>query len=256
MIELILTISIIGILMAWTTVYLSWYNEKRQVIEAQWCAATIWWELNNFIFYALTSKELNDTIKAPDYYRIWLDWWNSNPLDNTLTSLSFNDCTRDANYNGGYSWPADNLPILCENINLKYKNEDSEWNYKVLNASNTCKQYQSRIRFMRKVEGSSVGGAIGHGYPSNIAYININKWFTQWWLNDTRVFYMENADDTNKKPLIWNIIIVICLDSDCKSIKEIWKYDIDWRTQTISLNKCVFYEEDDSNKCMTRENDN
>jgi hypothetical protein len=113
---------------------------------------------------------------------------------------------------------------------------------------------------MRKVDGVREGSAQGHGRPSNISYININKWFTQWWPNDTRVFYMLNAD-TKKTPLLWSIIILVCLDNDCKATKEIWKYDIDWRTQTISLNKCAFYKDDDpdttkneANECQTREN--
>ena len=268
MIELVMTISVIGILIAWTTVYLWWSGDKRKIIEAQWCAATIWWELNNFIFYALTSKELNSTIWAPDYYRIWLNGWTSNSQQWThfinSSQLSFNDCTRECNYGNGCIESREK-PILCEKINLNYKKDknSNEETYKELSAPNTCKQYNTKIRFMRKVDGERESSAQGqgHGRPSNIAYININKWFTQWWINDTRVFYMQNAD-TWKTPLLWSIFILVCLDNDCKTTKEIWKYDIDWRTQTISLNKCAFYKDDapdttknEANECQTRENE-
>jgi hypothetical protein len=61
--------------MMWMTAYIGWSWEKTKIIEAQWCATTLWWKINNYVYYALTSKSLkidNTTTVSPDFYVIWL----------------------------------------------------------------------------------------------------------------------------------------------------------------------------------------
>ena len=85
--EMIIVIVIIWVLMAWTTIYLQWSDETRKVIEAQWCATTIWWYINNFIFYSLTSRNLRisaSNIISPDIYAIKLADCNSNDLCDSI----------------------------------------------------------------------------------------------------------------------------------------------------------------------------
>ena len=58
LIEIIVVVMMIWILMMATTMYLGWNGEKRKTIEAQWCVNSIWWEINNFVFHTITSKNL------------------------------------------------------------------------------------------------------------------------------------------------------------------------------------------------------
>ena len=77
-IEIILVVAVIWVLMMATTVYLWGTDEKRKVIEAQWCATTLWSEMTNFVFYTLTSKKLridNTPISDIKYYYVSLTWW-------------------------------------------------------------------------------------------------------------------------------------------------------------------------------------
>ena len=79
-IELTISVAVMWILMMATIVYLTWSDEKRKIIEAQWCSSTLWWEINNFVFYALTSKNLRlstNNIVSPNYYIVQLTWWTS-----------------------------------------------------------------------------------------------------------------------------------------------------------------------------------
>ena len=80
--EMIIVIVIIWILMMWTTIYLEWSDETRKIIEAQWCATTIWGLMNNYVFYSLTSKSLrkNNEAISPDFYQISLSGCNAQGL--------------------------------------------------------------------------------------------------------------------------------------------------------------------------------
>lgn len=236
LIELIITVSVIWILIAWMTIYLWWSNEKRKIIEAQWCASAIWWEINNFLFHALTSKSIkvSDSTPAitPDYYIIKLAWWNS---DSNLSynGSNYNNCTTD-NYK---NWN----DKFCSDFVLSYaiENQNTITTYKTINSSNTCKQYDSNLKYIRDDNDKW-----------EIAYININKWFSPVRNEDQRVFYLQRTD--NKKILLWNVLAILCLDDECLRKKEIWKRVVDGRSQTISLKKCKFYN-DDNSTCKTRE---
>ena len=228
MVELILTVSVIWILIMWTTVYLWGAGDRRKIIEAQWCANTIWWEIDNFIFYALTSKELGN-IEAPDNYRIKMKKSDS---DKTI-NCSYKDI----------DW--ENFTNYCNELVFYWNNNgnDGENTYKTITARNTCSQTNQNLRYLRNINSNNY----------NINYININKWFTQISNNDGRVFYLQGNDDDNNKYITWSIMIILCLDNDCQSRKEIGKRDVDWRTQMVSLNKCRFYDEGDTSKCKERE---
>lgn len=117
LVETIIVIVIIWVLMMWTTIYFGWSNEKRKIIEAQWCLNTILWELNNYTFYAMTSKGLRTSsdVITPNFYRITLDG------DSTLKL--------------GYSM----------------NDSDGMTEFKTLNTSNTCRQNNSNLKFARNV---------------------------------------------------------------------------------------------------------
>lgn len=226
MIEIILVIGIIWILIAWITVYLWWFDEKRAEIEAQWCASTIWGRISNYVFFALTSKNikpdnLNKTI-SPNLYTIGLSWWNSTE-------------TKPCNAINA-SW--DN--ILCDKLIFWY----STWTiwdiepYKEITVKNTCRQNQPHLWFFWT--GWNNGWWIG------INNVIMNKWFTTLNLNNSNTFYLDWGG------LVWEIIIVLCNNSDCSLKKEIAKRVVDWRSQTISQHNCAFYE-DDWFKCKDRE---
>lgn len=209
--ELIMTIAIIWILMMWMTVYIWWSDEKRAIIEAQWCANTILWEMSNYAFFALTSKSLrtNSELISPNFY--WIK------LDNNDT------------------------------IKLFYSNEEKPTdptkfeNYRDLTVAHTCRQNNSKLQFAWDTENIDAG---------NISHVIMNKWFTPVDLNENRIFYLV-GDDSNKY-LTWDIIITLCLDNDCDVTRQFAKRSFDWRTQTISLINCAYYN-DDKSECKTRE---
>jgi len=124
--EMIIVIVIIWILMMWTTVYLQWSDDTRKVIEAQWCASTIWGTINNYIFYSLTSKNLrisDSEVESPDLYTIKLTDCNG---DHLCDSFKFFD-------------------YICENGSC------NAWEYeKTYNISNTCHASQSKIKVKRE----------------------------------------------------------------------------------------------------------
>ena len=81
----------------------------------------------------------------------------------------------------------------------------------------------------------------------------MNKWFSPLNINEMRVFYLQWSQSQDSKETLWNIVIVLCSDDDCTTRKQVWKRDVDWRSQTISLKKCKFYDDTDPNKCKERE---
>lgn len=203
----------IWILMMATTMYLGWSDEKRKTIEAQWCANTIWWEINNFLFYTLTSKNLktNENIISPNYYIIEFTWWNTN-----------NYCSSGN---------------MCDKINLSYSTWDTPVDittYKTLSISN-CNQ-NNKLKFYRSWTETN--------------YIIMNKWFSPKSIDDRNVFYLSNNIWI---ALLWDVIVWLCLNSDCSDPKEIWKFVADARSQTISFRNCKFYDNNNPTKCKTRE---
>ena len=223
LIELIIVVAIVWILMMATTIYLWGTDEKRKVIEAQWCAATIWGHMTNFAFYALTSKNLryNDKPVSPTYYIVSLTW-----------SSTSHNCTMD------HSWS------LCDTIIFSFStwdslNSNNIVQYETHTPWNTCRWSNSHIKFLRSWSTSN-----------NINYAKMNKWFTENENNtsDHNVFTLEPWSQ-----FFWDIIVVACLNSDCSTPREITKFAVDWRSQTISTKNCRFYEVNDANKCRERE---
>jgi hypothetical protein len=209
LLELIVVISVVWMLMMATTVYLWWTDEKRKVIEAQWCTATIWSEITNFVFYALTSKNLkleNDTYVSPDYYYVSLTWWSAH----------------------GCAWQQ------CK-IVLSYSTWSNNMRtYKILSSSNNCRWTKTRLIYSWWT----------------VNYVKMNKWFS------------ISADDPSKNQVFdlnwssaqtWDIIISLCINESCTSPKEISKFVVDWRSQTISAKNCKYYQDNDPTKCKTRE---
>ena len=229
--ELIIVVAIIWILMMWLTVYLWWSWERAKLIEAQWCAISIWWKINNYVFYALTSKNLrlpDNTVVAPDYYYIQLTWWNY--------SWS-NNCTI-----GNYTWNW----IFCNELVFWYSTWDSTIpiTYDTYNAKNTCRQNQVDLWFYRS------------GWTtSDIKYIRMNKWFTPTSISENKVFFLQQDWNTESdKVLEGGIVVVLCTNDECQWGKEVAKRNVDSRTQTISTQKCAFYDDDNLIKCAKREN--
>ena len=215
LIETLLVVVIIWILIIAMTIYLWWTGERSKIIEAESCANTMWNILNNYAYQTLTSKNLKiwDEIVAPKYYFIQLSGSNS--------------CYNNPN--------AD----FCDEFILWYStwNAESPKVYEKYTSLNTCNQNKSNLKFYRS--GSS-----------NIDYLKMNKWFLPTSIHENNTFYMQKNDNT--KLLIWDIIIVMCTDNTCSWRKEIWKFRIDARSQTITLNKCKFYDEDNLKKCKER----
>ena len=186
--------------MLWMTAYLWWSQEKSKIIEANGCANTLLWEINNYLYFALTSKSLkiNDNYISPDFYYIQLSWSNC----------------------------SSNSP--CDKVVLSYSTGNDSTNkhtYKELTPRDICRN-NSNIQFAWSWE-----------------LIKMNKWFIPTTHTD-RVFSVEYT--WSKVSSTWNIIILLWW-------KEISKWNIDWRSQTISLKACKLYDENTRNKCTTRE---
>ena len=208
--EMIIVIVIIWILMAWTTIYIQWSDETRRTIEAQWCATTIWWHINNYIFYSLTSKNLrsNTGPESPDLYAISLSGCNNWFCD----SFEFFDYIDD---NGTYK----------------------TGNYsKTYNIADTCNISQWKLNVHRKE-------------LNNDSIIKMNKWFSPVSINNKNIFYIQDWE--SNPVLLWEIIMDLCLDSNCNTQKQVSERVVDWRTQTIYSRNCDFYNE--NRTCKTRE---
>ena len=217
--ELIVVVAIIWVLMLWMTVYIWWSDERSKIIEANWCAWALGWKINNFVYYALTSKNINST--SPDYYYIQLSW-----LINSSTS---NNCTWAKN--------------PCTKLIFSY----STWNssikpYETHTVKDDCRQNQVNLWFYRSWDA-----------VRDIKYIRMNKWFSPTSIAETKVFFLQSSNDVNKL-LNWNIIILLCSDKSCSWWKEIGMWKVDARSQTIHYKKCKFYKTDDPQLCETREN--
>lgn len=203
----------IWILMMATTMYLGWSGEKRKTIEALWCANSIWWEINNYLFYTLTSKHLNSEIQSPNYYIIEFTWWI-----------------------GSYCSSGN----MCDKINLSYSTWDDPTDievYRTLTISTTCQQNNQPIKFFRSW--------------TETTHIIMNKWFSPKNINDRNTFYLKDINGNNE--LLWYIIVWLCLNKDCTSPKEIWRFVADARSQTVALATCKYYDNDNPTKCKTRE---
>lgn len=228
--ELIVVVAVIWILMMWITVYVWWLWERAKIIEAQWCSVSFWWEMNNYVFYALTSKNLRteaNAVVSPNYYYIQLTWWTSTNLKNcSKTNYTWSDWT------------------YCNKVVFWYGYSDNGaiTTYKTYDIPNTCHQNQAKLWFFWS------------GWDtSNIKYIKMNKWFAPTSIAERKVFLLQHDwNNETDKLLKGDIIIVLCADDACRSWKEIGKRNIDARSQSISFNKCRFYQEDQS-KCEARE---
>ncbi len=198
-----------------TTVYLGWSEEKRKVIEWQWCAAALWWEITNYVFYTLTSKKLrlSDTESiSPNYYIIYFTWGDA------ATCSSWHECNKIV-----FSYSTWEDPT-----NIK--------DYKTVDITNTCRQNRQNLKFYRS-------------WTNNTKYIIMNKWLSPRSISNQEVFYLS-WDSMN---LSWEIIVWLCLNGDCTDPKQIWKFVADARPQTISLKNCRFYQAEDPTKCEERE---
>lgn len=214
LIELVIVVTMIWILIMATTIYFWGTDEKRKTIEALWCASTIWWEINNFVFYTLTSKNLrlsNSETVSPEYYILWFSWW-------TTTYCSSGN--------------------MCDKIDFLYSSDLSEIKtYKTLTISSICHWNKQPLKF----------------YWSwwNTDYVIMNKWFAQKSESNKEVFYVRK--NNGSKSMVWDIIVWLCLNTDCTNPKQIWKFVADARSQTIALKTCRFYQSEDPTKCKERE---
>jgi competence protein ComGC len=222
LIEMVVVIIMVWILIMATTIYLWWTDERRKIIEGQGCAASLWWEMANYVFYALTSKNLrddNDEPISPSLYVIQLTW----------------DWVAVCN-SGVRNW----LSGHCDKLKFLYSTWNSSFvDYKTYSVWNSCRWNNVRL----SLYWDSV----------NVKYVVMNKWF------------MPTKDDANSKSKVfylsgdgqglytWNIIVGLCLNSDCSTPKEISKWVVDARAQTISTRNCKFYQDEDPTRCEERE---
>ncbi len=250
LVELIMVIAIIWILMLWMTVYLWNGHDRATSIEAEWCSNALWWALSNYVFYTLTSRNLRiikpgqpDETVSPTYYYVELTGGTT-------------DSTHGCSAQNAFSW------YLCKQVILWYATGYASWDYdpdlnrleyETLEVSNTCRHWKPNLWFYRS----------WWQFSWDIEFIRMNKWFTPREVRAERVFFLKDKNWTtedNKKPLIWDIIVVLCEDEQCSctnewcSRKQIGKRHVDARSQTISFKKCRYYHDGtDWNICKTRE---
>ena len=214
--------------MLWMTIYL-WTNwDRARSIEAEWCGNALWGALSNYVYYALTSKNLTmgdqNNPAHPTYYYIELTWWSSSPEQRCIPENSWS---------------------FCDEIILWYTEEETPTSietYENLTVSNTCRHGKPHLWFYRTWWASG-----------DIQYIRMNKWFTPREAQAERVFFLQqNWDTENDKLLTWDIMVILCSDT-CVWGKEIGKRQIDARSQTIAFKKCKYYFEENWKKCKTRE---
>lgn len=230
LLELVLVIAIIWMLLTGTTIYLWWQWERAKRIEWQWCTQNINWEISNFLFSALTSKkiEINKKTYDPNYYYIYLA---SREIENKECNTKSEWYCSDLKF--GYSdW--EDYDYKSE---IEYISE-----YKTINSKKTCKNISqgNKIFFSREWDNEKI--------------IAINKWFSPNKNNIIEnVFNIFKIEEKNTTATTATIISYFCTSSACNQKKEIAKFDIDSRSQTITLKKCKFYNSDDSTKCKERE---
>lgn len=240
--EMIIVVAIIWVLMMWMTVYMWWYDERTKIIEAQGCAATLWWELDNYVFYALTSKKLkigNDTV-SPSAYFIYLTWGKDH-ADGT-----HNVCIKDSYKSSG---------IYCDTIALAYhestdidnidRHDIDNFIYKSLDSTKCRQNSSTKLIFYRN---------------DNTKLISMNKWFSQiWYSNNRKPFHVRTIWWYGNEDIAYGeIIVVACIswDDDCTWRKEVAKWVIDSRSQSITLKNCKFYNKNDPTTCETWEDEN
>jgi hypothetical protein len=86
----------------------------------------------------------------------------------------------------------------------------------------------------------------------------MNKWFAPRSINERKVFYLQHDTGNNlgeelNKLTQGDIMVLLCPSSNsCKWGKEVGKFHVDARTQTITFQKCRFYK-DDLISCEARE---
>ena len=171
LIELIVVVTVIWILIMWLTVYLWWIWERAKIIEAQWCAASLWWQMNNYVFNALTSRSLripdNNNIVSPDHYIITLSWWTYNSSYN-CTSGNFNEHR-----------------IYCNELRFLYTAGSTlQQPYKTQTIWNTCRQNQAKIWMFWSSDIE---------WKWDIEFISMNKWFAPRSISERKVFYLQNV---------------------------------------------------------------
>ena len=221
LLEMVVVVWIIWILMLWMTIYLDWTGERTKVIEAEWCINSFWWILNNYLYYTLTSKNIKvwEEDIPPKYYTIMLSW----------------DSNKSCNSTGS----------LCDKILLWYITGDNSvaYNniYQTYSIWNTCNQSKIKLWFYR--------WSWDNNNNNNDNYISMNKWFLP--LNNNDLPFKIKVGNDNQ--LLWYIIIILCIDKNCTSQKQIWRWRVDARSQTIPYEKCRFYDENQLNMCKTRE---
>ena len=129
----------------------------------------------------------------------------------------------------------------CDKIDLLYDKWDWTNNlYRTVSISTSCQQSKQPLLFYWSWNDNT------------IKRIKMNKWFSPKDISDKNVFYIEKSW-TPGIALLWNILTSTCFDNSCKSTKEIWKFLVDARSQTVSRKNCKFYD-DDLTKCKEREN--
>lgn len=203
--------------MAWMTMYLGNQWERAKVIEAEWCANTFNWQINNQIFDALTSKIINsgNHSYSPDFYLIELSWSNSNDESN---------CTSDN------SW------VFCDKIIFRYASLwehdiiDISWAFDSVITNKICHLWNTSLQFYRS-------------WSNDIKYIRMNKWFSPILWTEAKVFGIHTTWNMNNDLLNWDIFVNACFDNECSWQKQIWKRHIDARSQTIWFKKCKLYSE-------------
>ena len=218
--------------MMWVTVYLWWLWERAKIIETQWCAISFWWEMNNYVFNALTSKNLklsDGTIVSPEQYYIKLGW-----------DIAVRYCSKE-NFKSDWT--------VCNRLIFSFK---EPWalvkkQYKTVTIGNTCRQNQANMWLYRI------------GWTSwDIEGIYMNKWFAPRSINERKVFYLQhntgnNLSEEENKLSQGDIMVLLCPSSNsCSWGKEVGRFHVDARTQTITFQKCRFYK-DDLISCEARE---
>ncbi len=227
LVEIIMVIAIIWILMAWMTMYLGNQWQRARIIQAEWCANTFNWQINNQVFNALTSKILNswNTTYSPDLYLITLTGWNSSWSKN---------CTSDNDW------------VFCDTLVFRYAN--LSWINDIIISgafdseitNKECHIWEVALQFYRS--GSN-----------DIEYVRMNKWFWPIIWTEAKVFWIHKKwQNINNDLLNWDIIINACFDRKCEWMKQIWKRSIDGRSQTIWFKKCKLYI-DTEDICEERE---
>lgn len=139
-------------------------------------------------------------------------------------------------------WNYINEWIYCNELSFHAENDSNKYAYKTYNVRNTCRQNQVDIWFFYSGWASS-----------DIRNISMNKWFAPRSVSERKVFYLLHSGWGDENKLTeGDIIVVLCPSDECRNWKEVAKYHVDARVQSISFHKCRFYQEDGIT-CDTRE---